>query len=121
MPFQYTLANLVAANEGTIAVLFLDETGETVDLACAEYTPYEMKISGAYLGIYLRQLEILRESGVIGTVELLHIEREQIHLFAAPLADGYYLALLQRRPAVVARTLRSLREARDEILREIFS
>lgn len=121
MPFQYTLANLVAANEGTIAVLFLDETGETVDLACADYTPYEMKIVGAYLGIYLRQLGILGESGVIGQAELLHIEKEEIHLFAAPLADGYYLALIQRRPAVVARTLRSLRSARDEIVREIFS
>lgn len=121
MPFQYTLANLVAANEGTIAVLFLDETGETVDLACADYTPFEMKITGAYLGIYLRQLAILKESGVIGPTELLHIEKDEIHLFAAPLADGYYLALIQRRPAVVARTLRSLRSARDEIVREIFS
>jgi hypothetical protein len=121
MPFQYTLANLVADNEGTIGVLFLDETGETVDLACAEFTPFEMKIVGAYLGIYLRQLGILAESKVIGPAELLHIEKEEIHLFAAPLADGYYLALIQRRPAVVARTLRSLRAARDEIVREIFS
>ena len=38
MPFQYTLANLLAENEGALGVLFLDETGETVDLACAEYT-----------------------------------------------------------------------------------
>lgn len=121
MPFQFTLANLVADNPGTIAVLFLDETGETVDLACADYTPYEMKIVGAYLGIYLRQLGMLTESGLIGPTQLLHIEKEEIHLFAAPLADGYYLALIQRRPAVVARTLRSLRVARDEIIREIFT
>ncbi len=121
MPFQYTLANLVAANEGTIAVIFLDETGETVDLACADYTPFEMKIIGAYLGIYLRQFAILNESGSLGQVEVMHIERDEVHLFAMPLADGYFLALIQRRPAVVGRTLRSLRAACDEIMDEIFT
>ena len=121
MAFEYVLANLLANTERAVGVMFLDESGETVDMACSEFTPYQMRVVGAYLGIYLRQLGILAESKVIGPAELLHIEKEEIHLFAAPLADGYYLALIQRRPAVVARTLRSLRAARDELVREIFS
>ena len=39
------------------APCFSTTTGETVDLACADFSPYEMRVIGAYLGIYLRQLE----------------------------------------------------------------
>lgn len=121
MPFQYTLANLLAANPGTVAVLFLDETGETVDMACCDYTPYQMKIVGAYMGIYWRQVLTLFETLPLGQPKVLHIEKEGLNLFAAPIADGYYLALVQRRPAVVALTRRSLIKACDEIVREIFT
>ena len=33
MPFQYVLANLLAKNEGAVGVLFLDDSGETIDLS----------------------------------------------------------------------------------------
>ncbi|MEM9553443.1 MAG: hypothetical protein AAGC60_04235 [Acidobacteriota bacterium] len=120
MPFQYTLANLLADNRGALAVLFLDETGETVDLACSEFTPYEMKIVGAYLGIYLRQIQTMLEANEIGIAQVLHIEKDEIHLFATPLPDDYYLVLVQKRPALVAHSRRTLLAAAAEIAREIF-
>ena len=120
MPFQYTLANLLAKNRGALAVLFLDETGETVDLACAEYTPYEMKVVGAYVGIYMRQMAEVSVAAGLGRVDVLHIEKDEIHLFAAVLPDGYYLVLVQTRPSLTAHSQRTLLEARDEIAREIF-
>ncbi len=121
MPFQYTLANLMAHNEGAIAVLFLDETGETVDLTCADIQPFQMKIAGAYVGIYLRQLADLLGRADLGATEMLHIEKEDLHLYATPLPEGYYLVLIQRRPAMVARARKSLLRARDEITRAIFA
>ncbi len=121
MPFQYTLANLMARNDGAIAVLFLDETGETVDLTCADIQPFQMKIAGAYVGIYLRQLATLLSDADLGETEMLHIEKHDIHLYATPLPEGYYLVLIQRRPALVARARQTLLIARDEIAREIFS
>ena len=120
MPFQYTLANLLAENDGALAVLFLDETGETVDLACTDRTPYQMKLAGAYVGIYLRQLAAILERTSFGSSEILQIEKDDVFLFATPLPDGYYLVLVQRVPALVARTRTSLLAARDEITREIF-
>ncbi len=120
MPFQYTLANLLAHNEGALAVLFLDETGETVELQCAEFTHYQMKLAGAYIGIYLRQLAEVLSGADLGTPEVLHIEREDLHLYATPLPEGYYLVLIQRRPALVARARETLLIARDEIARAIF-
>jgi hypothetical protein len=47
MVFQFILANLLANNDRAVGVLFLDGTGETVDLACSEFTPYDMRIVGA--------------------------------------------------------------------------
>ncbi len=120
MPFQYTLANLLADNDGAIAVLFVDETGETVDLATADFTHFDMKVLGAYMGIYLRQMTDLLEGMELGTPQFLHIERESLHLYAVPLPDGYFLALVQRRPALVARARATLERARVEIAREIF-
>ncbi len=121
MPFQYTLANLLADNDGAMAVLFLDETGETVDLACTNIQPFQMKIAGAYVGIYLRQLAVLFSGTDLGATEILHIEKHDIHLYATPLPEGYYLVLIQRRPALVARARETLLRARDEITREIFT
>lgn len=121
MPFQFTLANLLADNDGAVAVLFLDETGETVDLACADVQPFQMKIAGAYVGIYLRQLATLLGGADLGETEVLHIEKHDLHLYATPLPEGYYLVLVQRRPALVARARSTLLRARDEITREIFT
>ena len=88
MPFQYTLANLLAGNDGALAVLFLDETGETVDLTCADIQPFQMKIAGAYVGIYLRQLATVLEGADLGEAEILHIEKHDLHLYATPLPEG---------------------------------
>jgi hypothetical protein len=67
MVFQYVLANLLANNDHALGAIFLDGTGETVDLACGSgYSPYEMKVIGAYLGIYLRQLEKLLATNDLG-------------------------------------------------------
>ncbi len=120
MPFQYTLANLLAQNDGAIAVLFLDDTGETVDLACADFTPYDMKILGAYIGICVRQLSAMLDSTRLGTFRMLHIEKDAVHLFATALPDGYFLVLVQRRPALVAKARESLKRARAELTRAIF-
>ncbi|MCP4661355.1 MAG: hypothetical protein GY856_38620 [bacterium] len=120
MPFQYTLANLLAQNDGAIAVLFLDDTGETVDLACADFTPYDMKVVGAYIGICVQQLGAMLNSTRLGTFQMLHIEKDAVHLFATALPDGYFLVLVQRRPALVAKARESLKRARAELARAIF-
>ena len=121
MPFQYILANLLAANDGAAGVLFLDDAGETVDLACADYaTPYDLRVMGAYLGIYLRQIESVALAGSLGTPQMIHIERGGLHVFAIPLPDGYHVALIQRRPGLVARARQSLEVAARQLRSEFF-
>ena len=120
MVFQFILANLLANNDRAVGVLFLDGTGETVDLACSEFTPYEMRIVGAYLGIYLRRLEKVLKSNELGVPRMIHIEKQSIHIYAMPLPDGYYLGLVQRHPALVARARQTMEKAVEQLKTELF-
>lgn len=121
MPFQYILANLLAANRNAVGVLFLDDSGETVDLATSEFEPYDLKIVGAYLGIHLRGLEKMLSENQMETVSMLHIEYESLHLMAVTLPDGYSLVLIQRSPVVVAQARRSLEEAQRQMTASLFA
>jgi hypothetical protein len=120
MPFQYVLANLLADHHDAVGVLFLDDAGETVDFACAEESPYEMQLLGAYLGIYLRQIGNVVESARLGAIRWFHIDRQHRHLHVAVLPEGYYLVLVQRHPAQVAIARERLRRAALELAREVF-
>jgi hypothetical protein len=119
MPFQYILANLLAQT-GAIGVLFLDNTGETVDVACSDFTPYEMRVLGAYLGIYLRQVAGFVEGQGLGGARMVHIEKERLHIFALPLPEGYYLVLVQRRPALVGPARIQLGRAAEQLIHALF-
>jgi len=121
MAHEFILANLLAANDGAVGTLFLDDSGETVDLACSEFSPYQMKILGAYVGIYLRQLKEFLGDAEHGDPTWLHIEKEDLHIYAMPLPDGYFVVLVQRGPAIVAKAKRSLAEACDQLTRELFT
>jgi hypothetical protein len=121
MVFQYVLANLLANNDHALGALFLDGSGETVDLACGtDFTPYEMRVIGAYLGIYLRQLDRVLANNDLGEARMIHIEKKSLHIYVVPLPDDYHLALVQRHPALVARARESLNEAVEQLKRELF-
>jgi hypothetical protein len=119
MPFQYILANLLAKT-GAVGVLFLDNTGETVDVACSDFTPYEMRVLGAYLGIYLRQVASFAANQGMGAPRLVHIEKDRLHIYALPLPEEYYLVLVQRRPALVGKARLLLHTAGEQLVRALF-
>lgn len=121
MPYQYILANLLARVDGAVGVLFLDDSGETVDLSCSEYTPYQMRVLGAYLGIYMRQLEKVLEGNRLGEPQRIHVQKDALHIYAQPLPEGYYLVLVQRQPALVAAAERALESAAHELEHHLFA
>ncbi|MFY9821388.1 MAG: hypothetical protein WAM82_08400 [Thermoanaerobaculia bacterium] len=122
MVFQYVLANLLAHNDHALGALFLDGTGETVDLACGtDFSPYEMKVIGAYLGIYLRQLERLLASNDLGEARMIHIEKKALHIYVVPLPEGYHLALVQGHPAMVAHARETMALAVEQLRQELFA
>jgi len=121
MVFQYVLANLLAHNDHALGALFLDGTGETVDLACGtDFSPYEMRVIGAYLGIYLRQLDRLLASNDLGEARMIHIEKRALHIYVVPLPEGYHLALVQGHPAMVAHAKETMALAVEQLRQELF-
>jgi len=118
--FDFILTTLLANNKDALGALFLDGTGETVDLACGDFSPYEMRVIGAYLGIYLRRFEKLLAGNRLGELRMVHIEKRGLHIYVVPLPDGYCLALVQRHPALVAQARASLGEAVEQLKRELF-
>ena len=82
--------------------------------------PYEMRVLGAYLGIYLRQLERFLSGKDMGSPRLVHIEKEAAHIYAIPLPDGYCLALVQHQPGLVGHARQSLTEAAEQLRQELF-
>lgn len=121
MPYEYILANLLSKVDGAVGVLFLDDSGETVDLACSEYTPYQMRVLGAYLGIYMRQLQKVLEGNRLGKPDLIHVEKDALHIYAHPLPEDFYLVLVQRQPAVTAVAERRLRAAAVQLVKHLFA
>ncbi len=120
MPLQYVLANLLAESPDAISVLLLDDTGEMVEMACSVYRPFDMKVLGAYLGIYLRQIDAIVGGADMGTARLFHIERDRLHFHVSALPQGYFLALVQRRPSLVVEGRRLLEVAAAHLRREVF-
>lgn len=118
--FETILTNLLDSNKDALGVLFLDGTGETVHLACGDFSPDDMKIVGAYLGIYLRGFERLLSGNRLGELRLVHIEKRGLHIYMAPMPDQYCLALVQRHPALVAQARASLGVAVEQLKHELF-
>ncbi len=119
MPFAAILNELLEQSGGQGA-LFLDDNGETVDVAGDELPETEMQLLGAYMGIYLRQFQraVSRES--LGTIDILHVEHEGLHLYGVPLVDGYAVVLAQRPPAHTGVTRRLMERAARRLVTEVF-
>ncbi len=120
MPFRYILADLLAGVPGAVAVIFLDDSGETIDVATTDYSPEELKIFGAYLGISLRQARTLLEPTEFGGLDLIHIRWGHVNVHAVCLPDEYYLVLLQSAPAPTGLARRHMKTAVAALERELF-
>lgn len=121
MPFRYIMANLLAKVPNALGAIFLDDSGETIELASAEYSPEELRVFGAYFGISLRQTKQIINPTDLGTLRLLQMRHKDVDVYSVCLPDGYFLVLLQKRPAVSGVAREALRTAVSELERELFS
>lgn len=121
MPFQYILANLLADVDEALGVVFVDEEGETVDVAARRATGVDLRVTGAYLGIYVQRVVSLTERLGLGRPLVLFIERRGLTIVACTLSGGYSLAVVQDGNHGVGRSSRSLRRAAGHLEREVLS
>jgi hypothetical protein len=119
MPFNYLLTNLLVDVPEALGAIFLDEEGETVDFVTRHGEPFDLKVEGAYQGIFIRQLNSSFDGTEAGTLESFVIEGTELATLTHLLPGGYYVVLVARNPVVRARARRHLRHTAEMIAREI--
>jgi hypothetical protein len=95
LPFRRILHELLIATDGSLGAMFLDYEGETV--AChteRDLEEHDLKIIGAYQGIFLTQLRRLCGDMAIGQPQRFKIEFSGSKILSCSLKDGYYVVLV---------------------------
>jgi predicted regulator of Ras-like GTPase activity (Roadblock/LC7/MglB family) len=95
--FRTILRDLVIDTPGAIGALFLDWEGETVEMLSErpfDADDHDLKVMGAYQGIFLTQLRELCTRAAAGTPHRFKVEFEKTIVLSCDLKDGYYLVLV---------------------------
>lgn len=123
MPYQYILANLLAEAEEAVGVVFVDDEGETVDVAVRGASQVDLRVTGAYLGIYMKRVVSLADETELGQPRLLYVQRHGLTILASALSGGYALAVVHNSGRGIGRSSFSLLRAAEDmertVLREI--
>ena len=118
--FRSILDELLATTSGAFAAIFLDFEGETVQLVCdRDISDHDLRIIGAYQGIFLNQLRALCTKANIGTPHRYKIEFKETMVLSSDLKDGYYLVLLLDVRANEGMAWHQLDACREKILVEM--
>jgi predicted regulator of Ras-like GTPase activity (Roadblock/LC7/MglB family) len=116
--FQYLLTNLLVDVPGAQGVIFLDPEGESVELISRQATAYELKLEGAYHGIFLRQAARLATVSGAGELERIAIAGTQMQVMSRALKGGYYLVLIMESGASTALACDAMQRASEHFNRE---
>ena len=120
MIFRNILDELLATTSGALAALFLDYEGETVQLVCdRDLSDHDLRIIGAYQGIFLSRLKELCNDLGAGAPQRFKIDFEKTTVLSCDLKDGYYVVLLLEPGANEGVAWHHLARCRERLLAEM--
>lgn len=119
MPFNYLLTNLLVDVPEAIGAIFLDDEGETVDFVSRHGEPFDLKVEGAYQGIFTRILGSATRTTGIGELEFFVVEGAELATLTHLLPHGYYVVLVAHRPVARSRAQHHLRRTAKMLAIEI--
>jgi predicted regulator of Ras-like GTPase activity (Roadblock/LC7/MglB family) len=118
--FRLILNELIVTTHGALAALFLDFEGETVELVCdRDLSDHDLRIIGAYQGIFLSRLRTLCAQVSAGAPERFKVEFENVRVLSCDVKDGYYVVLLADKTANEGVAWRRLEGCRAKLLAEM--
>ena len=118
--FRLILHEMLATTAGALAALFLDWEGETVELVCdRDLNDHDLRILGAYQGIFLTRLRTLCSHAGAGEPQRFKIEFAENSVLSFDVKDGYYLVLLVDGTANEGLAWRKLERCRERLLAEM--
>jgi hypothetical protein len=119
LPFQYLLTNLLVDVPGAEGAIFIDYEGEAVEYVTRRATPYELKLEGAYQGIFLRRLQKLTSMLGGGEIERLSIAGRQLLVMGQVLKSGYFVLLVMSAGTPLSLASLALQRTSEALNREI--
>lgn len=118
--FRLILNELLVTTGGALAALFLDYEGETVELVCdRDLSDHDLRVLGAYQGVFLSQLRKLCEDMSAGAPQRFKIEFATVRVLSFDVKDGYYVVLLADQTANEGIAWRRLSQCREKLLAEM--
>lgn len=118
--FHLILNELLVTTRGSLAALFLDYEGETVELVCdRDLNDHDLRILGAYQGIFLDKLRTLCSNAGAGAPRRFKIEFLETRVLSFDVKDGYYIVLLVDATANEGMAWRKLEHCRARLIEEM--
>lgn len=122
MLFRDILRDVLDATQGAIGAVFLDSEGESVEVVTArpfETNDHDLRVIGAYAGIFISQLRRIAQAVGGEDVVRYKIDFGASRIFCRNLNDGYYLVLIVEAGTVESLSWQGLERCRAALLQEM--
>lgn len=119
MTFADILRDLVINTEGAVAAIFMDREGEAVQIIGEDFLRDELKVIGAYQGIFLSEIQRISGALNLGSAERFKIDWEGSTMLNRMLPDGYYLVMVLCTGSNEARAWQELERCGERLRTEI--
>jgi hypothetical protein len=118
--FRLILDELLVTTHGALAAIFLDYEGETVELVCdRDLSDHNLRILGAYQGIFLDRLRDLCANVSAGEPRRFKLQFETMTVLSYDVKDGYYVVLLVDPSFNEGMAWRRLERCRERLIAEM--
>ena len=122
MLFRRILLDLLQSAHGSLGAIFLDSEGETVEAITErpfDADVHDLRVIGAYQGIFLSSLKRICDALRAGAPRRFKIEFEKMNVLSCDLKDGYYLVLVVDDSTNEGVAWRQLDRCRARIVQEL--
>jgi hypothetical protein len=120
--FGDILRDVLGSTHGAIGAVFLDSEGESVEVVTVrpfETDDHDLRVIGAYAGIFMSQLRRVANTTDGGDVARYKFDFAASRIFCTNLKEGYYLVLIVDASTVEGMVWKRLDECRTALLREM--
>jgi predicted regulator of Ras-like GTPase activity (Roadblock/LC7/MglB family) len=120
--YRRILLDLLQTTRGSLGAIFLDSEGESVEVITErpfDADDHDLRVIGAYQGIFLSRLKRLCDTLRAGSPQRFKVEFEKMNVLSCDLKDGYYLVLVVDDTANEGVAWRELERCRERIVAEI--
>ena len=119
MPFQRIIKELVDSTGGATDAIFVDWEGEAVDQYSVSDDIYRIKVVGAHKGVMLKLINDAQEATGNEKADSVSVRMQDASVLMASVKDGYYVALVLDKSAMLCKASFLMKKAVTELALEM--